>query len=264
LTPYDGDRCDVLVADENEHVVLVSCMASSSPTKQAVVYLVYSLVDLLEIMQMKTQIEQLQISVRASSDPRMFLFSPATISKNGNHSVASEYHKRMFKGCVFCGKEENVSMAHLVSEVLESDGIYLAMFNKPNYNTNLDVKSPRNFIRLCGSKGVNGSCHDAFDYYRLSLMYDPAEGNYIIFSVDKLSSLHLKRIALSVEYPPYKRLLCWRFRMSISTFSCAYDHLPELADVADYSEAGSTLGAGESTEESASSTLGVEEGSTKY
>jgi hypothetical protein len=101
------------------------------------------------------------------------------------------------------------------------------------------------------------------DYYRLSLMYDPAEGNYIIFSVDKLSSLHLKRIDLSVEYPPYKRLLCWRFRMSIRTFASAYDHLPELADVADYSEAGSTLGAGESTEESASSTLGVEEGSTK-
>lgn len=141
-------------------------------------------------------------------------------------------------------------MAHLISEIQDSDGISLAVFNRPTYQEDLDVKSPRNFLRLCGTKGAEGTCHDGFDYFRLSLIYDPAEQNYIIFSVDFTSLLHLKRISLSSDMPPYKRLLCWRFRKSIDIFSSlpSCSHLPSLAAVADYSEAGSVIGAGESKE----------------
>jgi hypothetical protein len=201
---------------------------------------------------MQAQIELLQFRTRISLDHRMFLFGPAIKSIYGRHSVASAYHKQHFSGCVFCGEEENATLAHLISEVQESDSVSLAVFNHPCYKTDLDVKSPRNFIRLCGKKGDGKSCHDVFDFYRLSLMYDPAERNYIIFSVDNLSSLHLKRINLPGDFPPYKRLLCWRFRMSIQTFASMCDHLPDLAAVADYSEAGSTLGAGESKDDSVS------------
>jgi hypothetical protein len=138
-------------------------------------------------------------------------------------------------------------MAHLISEIQESDdNISLNVYNRPKYREDLDVKSPRNFLRLCGTKGAKGTCHDAFDFYRLSLIYDPAQQNHVIIAVDVQSPLHEKRISLSTEMPPYKRLLCWRFRMSIQTFGGVYPNLPGMLDVADYSEAGSVIGAGES------------------
>jgi hypothetical protein len=201
---------------------------------------------------MQAQIDRLNYRTRISADPRMFVFSSAIKSKNGSHKTASEYHIEKFSTCVFCGSSEDVTMAHLISEVQESDGVSLAMFNCPHYKTDLVVKSPRNFIRLCGTKGRRGTCHDAFDHYCLSLIYDPAQGNYIIWSVDASSGLHQKRITLSTEFPPYKRLLCWRFRKSIETFGGLYEHLPQLESTIDYSEAGSTLGAGESKDDSVS------------
>ena len=94
-------------------------------------------------------------------------------------------------------------------------------------------------------KGANGTCHDhdAFDYFRLSLIYDLAEQNYIIFAVDKTSILHLKRITLDIETSPYKRLLCWRFRKSVEIFGGLEPngHLPNMEAIADFSEAGSVV-----------------------
>ena len=198
-------------------------------------------------MRMQAEIDRLRFDVDVAKDPRMFFFGPAIRS----HSVASRYHSAAFPRCVFCGSDENVTMAHLISEIQDSDGVSLVVFNRPTYQEDLDVKSPRNFLRLCGTKGAEGTCHDGFGYYCLSLIYDPAEQTFIIFTVDCASPLHLKRIMLSSNMPPYKRLLCWRFRKSIEIFgsfpSCS--HLPWLVSVADYSEAGSVIGAGESKEE---------------
>ena len=49
--------------------------------------------------------------------------------------------------------------------------------------------------------------------------------------------------------PPYKRLLCWRFRKSIETFGslALCGHLHSMDAVADFSEAGSV--GGESTDD---------------
>lgn len=199
-------------------------------------------------------IEALEVSRRISNDPRLFFFSPVIRSKNGLHSKASKYHSTKYPNCVFCGSDKDVTLAHLISEVQDGDGVSLAVFNRPVYVEDLDVKSPRNFLRLCGTKGVLGTCHDAFDYFRLSLIYDPANQNYIIYAVDRASVLHLKRITLSSEMPPYKRLLCWRFRKSIEIFGGlpSYEHLPKMLDIADFSEAGSVISAGESKDEDVS------------
>jgi hypothetical protein len=114
-----------------------------------------------------------------------------------------------------------------------------AMFNRPFY------------LDGCGSKGHEGTCHDAFfDHYCLSLLYNPAQRDYMIWSVDASSGLlHQKMITLSTDFPPYKRLLCWQFRKSIETFCGLYKYksLPQLEATIDYSKADSTLGAGEST-----------------
>mmetsp|Transcript_34041 Transcript_34041/g.63559 ORF Transcript_34041/g.63559 Transcript_34041/m.63559 type:complete len:269 (+) Transcript_34041:113-919(+) len=205
-----------------------------------------------DIAVLKEQVAMLRFKDRISTDPRLALFSPAIKSKDGKHSVASDYHRSSFPKCVFCESENNVTMAHLISEVVPDDLVSLASFGPPQYHDALDVKSPRNFIRLCGVKGENGTCHDAFDHFRLSLLYNPAERNYTIIAVNEDSRLHLKVIGLSLDYPPYKRLLCWRFRQSIVRFGSLVSCLPSLNDTIDYSEAGSVSGGDEDSSTSES------------
>jgi hypothetical protein len=195
-----------------------------------------------DIAVLKEQVAMLRFKDKISTDPRLALFNEAIKSRNGKHSIASDYHRSSFPKCVFCESENNVTMAHLISEVAPDDLVSLASFGPPNYHDALDVKSPRNFIRLCGRKGENGTCHDAFDYFRLSLLYNPAEQNYMIIAADKDSPLHEKVIRLSPDYPPYKRLLCWRLRQSIARFGGLVSCLPSLNDTIDYSEAGSVSG----------------------
>lgn len=195
-----------------------------------------------DIAVLQEQVAMLQFKDRISNDPRLALFSPAIKSRNGKHSVASDYHRSSFPKCVFCESDNNVTMAHLISEVVPDDLVSLTSFGPPVYHDALDVKSPRNFIRLCGIKGQNGTCHDAFGHFRLSLLYNPAGQNYMIIAVNKDSPLHKKVISLSPDHPPYKRLLCWRLRQSIATFGGLVSWLPSLNDTIDYSEAGSVSG----------------------
>lgn len=197
---------------------------------------------LSEIGAMRKVIATLEFSASISNDPRLFLYSPAVKSKNGKHSDASDYHKKTFPKCVFCGADGGVTMAHLISEVVPDDLVSLDAFGPPTYSDELDVKSRRNFIRLCGTKGETGTCHDLFDNFRLSLLYDPANRNYIIIAVDEESPLHNKVICLSTDFPPYKRLLCWRLRQSVLRFRCHASHLPSLIHAIDYSEASSVSG----------------------
>src|ERR1700722_16200448 len=124
---------------------------------------------------MQKRIDILEVNTKIATDPRLFFFGPAIRSKNGAHSLASKFHFKTYPRCVFCDSDKNVTMAHLISEVQDGDGVSLAVFNTPIYHEDLDVKSPRNFLRLCGTKGATGTCRDAFDYFRLSLIYDPAE-----------------------------------------------------------------------------------------
>ena len=81
-----------------------------------------------DIAVLKEQVAMLQFRDRISTDPRLALFSPAIKSRNGKHSVASDYHRSSFSKCVFCESENNVTMAHLISEVVPDDSVSLASF----------------------------------------------------------------------------------------------------------------------------------------
>ena len=109
-------------------------------------------------------------------------------------------------------------------------------FNPPHYRTWLDVSLPRNFILLCDTKGEKGTCDDAFDFYRMGLIYDPASQDYSIFCVDRTSPLHGKRIQF-YDPLPSRRLLVWRFRQTVVLYHLEIGaDVPQLADIADYSE----------------------------
>lgn len=194
-----------------------------------------------EFRHLKEAFSVLKAENKICRDPRLAFYSGIIKSKNGSHSNASEFHKRKYETCVFCGVAENLTMAHLITETspdeLEVAGVSMAYFNPPNYKTPLDTKSPRNFLRLCGTKGVRGSCHDLFDNFRLGLIYDPASQKHKIFSVDPNHDLHCKLIQLDPEQPPYSRLLSLRLKVTVIRFAAQLGEtaLP-LVDIADYSE----------------------------
>ena len=122
--------------------------------------------------------------------------------------------------------------------------ILVLMFLDPQHITiySLDTKSPRNFLRLCSTKGESDSCHDMFYNFRLSLIYDPLRRDYQIFSVDNRHRLHKKRIKLSPEAPPYRRLLCWRFKKALLLYcSLLGTDAPAISDAIDFSDTTSSV-----------------------
>ncbi len=201
-----------------------------------------------------TELNQLRTEFRIGRDPRLFLYSAAIKSKSGNHSDASKFHRENYNNCVFCGKADGengikLTMAHLISEIdpISSD-VNLDVFGPPNYHDAINVKSPRNFLRLCGTKGQRGTCHDMFDHFRLGLNYNPLRQTYFIYSVDSTHFLHEKEIRLSEMTPPYRRLLAWRFRKMILEFGHLFNGMP-LLDVVDHSDVSSEAGHAGSSDE---------------
>jgi hypothetical protein len=64
--------------------------------------------------------------------------------------------------CVACGCMPS-TCAHII--IASKDAVELG----------LNVDDISNFIPLCGSKGIKGTCHDAFDVGALAFYYSPAE-----------------------------------------------------------------------------------------
>ena len=71
-------------------------------------------------------------------------------------------------------------------------------------------------IPLCGTKGEAGTCHNEFDNFGITLLYNPLTKKYVKyclnsnFKTDK--NLHGKETEIVGEFPPYCRLLSWRSR----------------------------------------------------
>ena len=122
-------------------------------------------------------------------DPRFFMLGGFLKSLNGKHSEASAFHRTHFPGCVFCGAETNLTMAHLISEFnpvqAQELGLRVDVFGPPTYVDDINPKSARNFLRLCGTKGERGTCHDLFDNYEIGLLYDPSDQHFEIRCVDE-------------------------------------------------------------------------------
>lgn len=118
-------------------------------------------------------------------------------------------------------------MAHIVPG---ANGVDYSPFCE-GYSTPLDVKSARNFLPLCGTEGIYGTCHDEFDKFRITLLYNPLRGVYTIFCLDLANSpkadLHLTDINVDPDFPPYRRLLAWRTR------KCLLEHGSKMVDKGD-------------------------------
>jgi hypothetical protein len=162
-------------------------------------------------------------------DDRLAFFS-RVVRSTGKHSVASGQirNSAVFGGrCAFCGTSNNITVTHIVPGDNHLD---YSPFCE-GYSTPLDVKSARNFLPLCGTEGIYGTCHDEFDKFRITLLYNPLRGVYTIFCLDLKNSpkahLHLTDINVDANFPPYRRLLAWRTR------KCLLEHGSKMVDKRD-------------------------------
>jgi hypothetical protein len=161
----------------------------------------------------------LQQRLDLNFDSRLSYFSDGIDGSSGKHSKASAYITMVYgKKCYFCGETKGISSAHLVAAV--KDCKFEGFGRQNGYIDELDVKSPRNFIPLCGSKGVRGTCHDEFDNYNIALFFNPLKSKYVIHCLDrsfKDGVLHEKELDIPGDLPPYRRVLAWRARKCAST-----------------------------------------------
>jgi hypothetical protein len=171
------------------------------------------------------RLDKLESRVHLSVDDRLYYFSNAMPKSSGRHSDASRKIRAEYgENCLFCGTS-GATLAHLVAGNV---AVNYSSFSRPKYRDDLDVKSPRNFIPLCGTYGQNGTCHNEFDCYKMSLLFHPFTSEYRIFCLDakfqKYNDLNDKVVAVSSTFPPYRRLLAWRAR------KCVNEHPYLLAD----------------------------------
>ena len=76
---------------------------------------------------------------------------------SGRQSIASRFTDQRMYGnrCLFCDETSDITKAHIVAGKKRVD---YSLFCQPLYIDELDVKSPRNFIPLCGNGGKEGTC----------------------------------------------------------------------------------------------------------
>ncbi len=184
----------------------------------------------------------LEEKIAVTQDDRLVFFS-RVVRSTGRHSTASKLirNSKVYQNsCAFCGDTTLVTVTHIVP-----GGNYIdyTPFSK-GYVSELDIKSPRNYLPLCGTLGSYGTCHDEFNKFRLTLLYRPFESRYTIFCLDLSESpksrLHLKDIAVDPDFPPYRRLLAWRTRKCLLEYGSKMtdkgEQLFELAKFSDHSK----------------------------
>ena len=162
-------------------------------------------------------------------------------ASSGKHSVASRIIKDLYNSkCLFCDSTINVTMAHLVAG---KSGHNYKPFGKPTYLTDLDVKSPRNYIPLCGRLGEAETCHNEFDKFLMTLIYNPIKSIYKIYcfrtDFSNYISLNEKEVKIDPtnEYRPYARLLAWRSRFCLGNHGCLIpDEVENIITLANLSE----------------------------
>ncbi len=165
---------------------------------------------LKEIATIRAKVEFLDKQSLIARDKRLEYWSVIAPSSSGKHSVANKELAAVYNNlCVVCGRA-NPTMAHIVSGNSRTE---YPDFNGPKYKTNIDNKSPRNYLPLCGILGAAGTCHNEFDQFLLTFFYNPISRNYKIISLnDKWENHHLHGTEINFPHNPYNRLLVWRTR----------------------------------------------------
>ena len=169
-------------------------------------------------------------------DPRLRCFSPPVSSSESSKSSLSSRTTRVSRRenliaihgerCAFCGSESSITVAHLVSSRhTEEVSTY---FGFPPYRSAMELNSLRNYILLCGTLGVEGTCHHEFDRNLIAVTQNSLGDGYVMICLNKTfakySEVHMKPPRFNLEQPPYRRILAWR------TIKCVSEYPSLLTD----------------------------------
>jgi hypothetical protein len=148
-------------------------------------------------------------------DDRVAIFSASGKSSKTPQFAEDEYWWK----CLCCGyeniknrrKDKKVTRAHLIVHNKSTyENVYKRFGIEAGYTTDFDGYSERNHIPLCGTLGEKGTCHDAFDTFKMTLVYDPFTKEFKIYW--PRSSLDSRVVTIPRMKLPYRRILCWRAR----------------------------------------------------
>jgi hypothetical protein len=178
----------------------------------------------LGLERIEARLEALEERNSIAQDERISFFNKAMPKSSGKHSIASATLDAFYgHRCLFCDETNDVTKAHIVAG---NNDVNYSVFCKPHYRDDLDVKSPRNFIPLCGTDGKAGTCHNEFDKYLMTLLYNPLLGTFEVRclrdSFPKYEFCHGRVVNVDSNNPPYRRLLAWRTR------KCILEHQPRI------------------------------------
>jgi hypothetical protein len=167
----------------------------------------------------RRRLEALEQRVIIGQDERLYFFCRLMPPSSGKHTVAATTIWDLYDACVVCGMKKGinskgqstVTLAHIVAG---SKKVRYTPFSTPRYVDDLDVSSNRNFLPLCGTDGEPESCHNEFDKYSLTFLYDPFLKTYKVLCLNKAWSKYdaCNGKTLSLKHEPYRRLLAWRTR----------------------------------------------------
>ncbi len=127
-------------------------------------------------------------------------------------------YKQKCKKCMRCGKlgseVENtkfkLTIAHIVPR--RTEGLDILFGVSSGYIDEIFIEDERNYLVLCGTYGVAGSCHDGYDRLRFSLFYYLPENRYEWINSDGTRNFENTNISPAHQYPEvigvkYARLL---------------------------------------------------------
>ena len=189
----------------------------------------------------------------AASDRRASFFKRHTAGSSGKYTAAknfiaasAHYTTEGVTKCLICGKTDKMSTAHLMASTKELD---YTCWNRPYYASDFDRQSPRNYIPLCGSLFIPGSCHYLFDTYQLTILYNPINSKYQAHSFNnKFSNLN-RELDIDPNALPYRRVLAWRTRecLTENVGRMTVEERKEFIDRCDFAEDAASVGSADSS-----------------
>lgn len=183
------------------------------------------------VQKQQGQIDAVTAFYAKMADPRLTYFSTDEPSSAGSKAIQDPImimHRRNQKSialqhtqCMACGGDGSNSVhgltcAHIVPNTgkLSDYTCWGTSSTIANYATDIDPYSSANLLVLCGTKGEQGTCHDAYDKHQISMYYNEATNDYIWWVrrpdyVNHMGAdIHDKHVGIAD--PKYRRLLAWR------------------------------------------------------
>ena len=162
-------------------------------------------------------------------DPRLKCWNPGAASSRGTASLTIKASRRIYLSrigvCMCCGTDGS---AHRLKDALSGLTVTHIVPNMPqinvlfgtdnHYRDDVRIECESNYLVLCGTQDQNGSCHNEYDNFQMSLYYNKDTDRYEWVMND--GSRELTKVDGSVIIPSvldpaqvgrkYARLLNWR------------------------------------------------------